>query len=178
MLSHYPEVDENFINVDVEIEVEWLKKVIQTIRTIRSESTISPAQTIPLIVKGASDSVITQVKKYSAPLKSMCKISEIHFLNSEKAAPVAASALVGNLELLIPLQGLIDVRNELLRLEKELNKIDNDIEFAENKLKNPTFTDKAPKEIIASIEEKLVLAQNSKRKLLDNLFKIKSLDSD
>jgi len=48
----------------------------------------------------------------------------------------------------------------------------------ENKLKNPTFTDKAPKEIIASIEEKLVLAQNSKRKLLDNLFKIKSLESD
>lgn len=177
MLSHYPEVDKKFINNDVEIEVEWLKKVIQTIRTIRSESTISPAKTIPLIIKSTSDSVITQVNKYSAPLKSLCKISEITFLDSEKTSPVSASAIVGNLELLIPLQGLIDVQNELTRLEKELNKIDNDIEFAENKLNTPTFTDKAPKEIIASVEEKLALAKNAKQKLLDNLVKIQSLES-
>lgn len=177
MLSHYPEVDENFINNDVEIEVEWLKKVIQAIRTIRSESTISPAQTIPLIIKNASDSIKNQVNKYSAQLKSLCKISKINFLDSETTAPVSASAIVGNLELLIPLQGLIDVQSELSRIEKELSKIDNDIEFAENKLKNPTFTDKAPKEIIASVEEKLALARNAKQKLLENMLKIRTLEN-
>ncbi len=178
MLSKYPEVDKKFINLAVEEEIEWLKKVIQTIRTIRSESTISPSQEISLVIKNTSEKMQLQINKYYAPLTTMCKISQISFLHANETAPVSASAVVGELELLIPLQGLVDVQSELIRLEKELAKIDKDIEFAENKLNNPTFTNKAPKDIITGVEEKLSIAKNAKQKLLHNLAKIKSLQPE
>ena len=175
MLSRYPLVEEQLINKDVEDEIDWLKKMIQSIRTIRSEMSISPAKLIPLNMRNVSPAMKERLQKYLQTLMLLSKLTYVHCLNDSEHSPVSASAVVGDIELLIPMAGLIDKEAELNRLEKELAKLDKDISFSEGKLNNPTFTDKAPTEIIASVREKLEQALRVREKLLHHQSTIETL---
>ena len=175
MLSHYPHVEEQFIHPVVEEEIEWLKKVVQSVRTIRSEMTISPAKLIPLNLRNATPMIQERIKKYERTLMSLSKLKSINYLNPEEAVPLSASAMVGEMELLIPMANLIDKEAELARLEKELAKLNKDIQLAEGKLNNPTFTDKAPAEIISKERDKLAQAQLAKDKLVHHQTTIEAL---
>ncbi|WP_133131056.1 valine--tRNA ligase [Legionella yabuuchiae] len=175
MLSKFPEVEAHLIDKPVEEEVEWLKKIIQSIRTIRSEMSISPAKQIPLILRNVSDENGALVKKYLPTLNSLGKLSKIKVLNKSETVPASASSVVGEMELLIPMAGLIDKEAELSRLEKEIAKLNKDISVAEGKLNNPNFTDRAPAEIIEKEQEKLALAKAAKEKLQTHQQTIESL---
>lgn len=175
MLSQYPKVEEHLINAAVEDEIEWLKKMVQSIRTIRSEMSISPAKLIPLNVRNVSAMMKERIDKYMQTLLLLSKVTSVNVLDDNAHIPVSASAVVGDIELLIPMAGLIDKEAELNRLEKELAKLDKDISFSEGKLNNPTFTDKAPPEIIASVREKLEQAQRVREKLLHHQSTIETL---
>ena len=175
MLSQYPLVDEKLINEPIEEELEWLKKMVQSIRTIRSEISISPAKFIPLHLKNVSTSMQERLNKYSRTLMSLSKLTSIHCLDPKDSVPVSASAVVGEIELLIPMAGLIDKEAELARLEKEIAKLNKDITFIEGKLNNSKFTDKAPEDIINKEKEKLSQAKLIKEKLLHHQSTIKSL---
>jgi valyl-tRNA synthetase len=175
MLSAYPQVDESFINEEIEEELEWLKSAIQAVRTIRSEMSISPSKQIPLNVRHYTPMLKERLEKYQQTLKFLSKINNIHFLAADEKIPVSATAVLGEMELLIPMADLIDKEAELARLAKEIAKLDKDITLAQDKLNNPKFTDKAPAEIIAKEQEKLAQANLSKEKLLQHKARIESL---
>lgn len=175
MLSSYPTVDKNFINPEIEEELAWLKTIIQAIRTIRSEMTISPAKLIPLLLRNINVINKERIIKYQSTLIALSKLTNIRCMDANETVPVSASAVVGEMELLIPMAGLIDKDAELARLHKEIAKLDKDIALAEGKLNNPKFTDKAPAEIIAKEQEKLMQAKLAKAKLLENKKTIETL---
>lgn len=175
MLSTYPKVNEEFINPSIEDELDWLKSAIQALRTIRSEMSISPAKLIPLHIRNITPSLKERLVKYERLLKTLGKINNINYLSSDEKIPVSATAVLGEIELLIPMADLIDKEAELSRLNKELAKLDKDIDLAQGKLNNPKFTDKAPDEIIAKEKEKLAQAQLAKDKLLQHKIRIESL---
>ena len=175
MLSTYPQVNHEFINNELEEEMAWVKEVIQSLRVIRSEMAISPAKLILLHVKNASPFYKTRFKHYHSTLMSLCKLTHIHFLEDNDPVPVSASAVIGDIELLIPMAGLINKEAELARLDKEITKLNKDITLAEGKLNNPKFTDKAPQDIIAKEKEKLEQAALTKDKLLQHRRKIEDL---
>jgi valyl-tRNA synthetase len=175
MLSPYPEVNEALINSEVEGEITWLKEVIQAVRTIRSEMTISPAKSIPLYLKNVTALVKERVEKYHPTLLSLAKLTSIHCMEEGEKSPIAASAVIGSLELLIPMAGLIDREAELSRLTKEISKLDKDISLAETKLCNSKFTDNAPQDIVAKEKEKLAQAKMTKEKLLRHKKAVSSL---
>ncbi|RUR10964.1 valine--tRNA ligase [Legionella sp. km772] len=175
MLSSYPQVDETFINDTIEEELEWLKAAIQALRTIRSEMSISPAKQIPLYIRNATPMLKERIEKYQQLFKTLSKITEIYYLSAEDKAPISATAVLGEIELLIPMADLIDKAAELARLSKEIAKLDKDISLAAGKLNNPKFTDKAPAEIIVKEQEKLAQANQSKEKLLQHKERIESL---
>jgi valyl-tRNA synthetase len=175
MLSHYPRVEEELIHEAIETEIEWLQNVIQSVRTIRSEMSISPAQFIPLYIRHATPELQERVEKYKTLLSSLAKLESITCLDSDKTVPLSATAVVNEVELLIPMAGLIDKTAELARLGKEISKLDKDIALAEGKLKNPQFKDKAPQEIIQKEEEKLQHAHSAREKLLTHRTAIEEL---
>ena len=175
MLSQYPEAEQTLINEPIEEEIEWLKKVIQSIRTIRSEMSVSPAKLIPLILHHYSPAQKDLIKKYQATLMSLAKLSTIEFLAAESIAPESASAVVGELELLIPLAGIIDKNAELTRLHKEVLKLDKDIAQSKNKLNNSQFVENAPKDVIQKENDRLAQAELSREKLLAHQKTIESL---
>ncbi len=175
MLSTYPQVNESLINDTIEEELEWLKSAIQAIRTIRSEMSISPAKQIPLYVRHATPKLKERIKQYQQLFKTLSKITEINYLSSEEKAPISATAVLNEIELLIPMANLIDKEAELIRLDKEIAKLDKDISLATGKLNNPKFTDKAPAEIIAKEQEKLTQANQSREKLMEHKQRIEAL---
>lgn len=175
MLSSYPQVESQFINPEIETEFTWIKRVVQSIRTIRSEMNISPSKHIPLLIRHQDPMIETRLQTYQSILMTLSKVSQIQVVSPKDTIPVCVSAIVGEVELLLPIADLIDKEAELARLNKELSKLDKDVEFAESKLNNEAFTSKAPAEIIASIKEKLVQAKQAQTKLLQHRDKIELL---
>lgn len=175
MLSAFPEVEPSLINPDVEKEIEWLKSVIQAIRTIRSEMAISPAKQIPLSLRNVDTITQQRIDKYLTTLSALAKVSQVHILSAKASAPASATAVVGEMELLIPMAGLIDKEAEVARLSKEIKKLNKDIQISESKLNNSNFTDRAPQEVIQKEKERLAQAQQAKGKLSKQLEMIEAL---
>ena len=136
---------------------------------------ISPAKLIPLHLRHVDDSLRLRVQKYLRLLSSLGKISHVHFIEADETIPVSASALVGSIELLIPMAGLIDKAAELHRLAKELNKVQQEIAFFQSKLNNEKFVSHAPAEIIDKERDKLAQAVLLQEKLLQHQSTIAAL---
>lgn len=175
MLSAYPQANAELINPDIEKTIEWLQSAIQAIRTIRSEMAISPAQWIPLLIKNATPEIKNEIEKHKHTFMVLSKLESINHLETDRSAPISASAVLGEVEFLIPMANLINKEAEMARLNKEIAKLDKDIQLAEGKLANPQFADKAPAEIIAKEQEKLAQAQITKEKLLQHKERIAAL---
>jgi valyl-tRNA synthetase len=76
------------------------------------------------------------------------RVASVDWLAPDDTAPESATALLGEMKLLIPLSGLIDKESELARLSKELDKKVTELEHCERKLANPSFIDKAPSVVV------------------------------
>lgn len=169
MLQSYPEYIARHVHETAETEIIWLKNVILNIRTIRSEMMIAPSKTIPLLLSKGNDNDKTLAKKYQTFLMNIAKLASINWLDENTPAPKASMAIVGNLQLLIPLEGLIDVDAETKRLQKELEKINNEIERLRNKLENANFVANAPQDIVEKEKAKLAEFTANKAKITNQL---------
>ena len=175
MLSQYPQAEPSLVNEPIEEEVEWLKTVIQSIRTIRSEMGVSPAKPIPLVIRHATTQEQDRLKKYQTTLIALAKIQTIEFIEEEAPVPVSASTVVGELELLIPMAGIIDKDAELNRLLKEISKFDKEIAQSKNKLSKAQFTENAPAEVIQKEHDRLAQSELARNKLLTHQKTIEAL---
>lgn len=175
MLSAFPKVNAEFVNDAIEEEMSWVQSAIQAMRAIRSEMSISPGKLIPLKIRNINPELKERAEKYRQTLMVIGRLNSICYLAADEAVPVSATAVLGELELLIPMADLIDKAAELSRLAKEVVKLDKDIALAEGKLNNPKFTDKAPADIIAKEHEKLAQAKQAKEKLIENKIRIEAL---
>jgi len=149
MLQPYPKVAKQDIDTAAEKDIDWLKQFIVTVRTIRSEMNISPAKKIPvLLTKGtaADQHRVADNRRY---LITLAKLSDLNWLPEGETLPAAASGVVDELELHIPMADLIDKQAEMARVEKELAKASKQLAACEQKLANPNYVDKAPAEVVA-----------------------------
>mgnify|MGYP002033733385 CR=1 FL=1 len=97
-------------------------------------------------------------------LPNMPKLEKLEWFEGDKA-PMSATQLVGEMEVLVPMAGLIDKDAELKRLDKELERLNKEIGRLEGKLNNEKFTAKAPAEVVEKEKEKLKDAQGSLQRL-------------
>ncbi|UOA08074.1 valine--tRNA ligase [Methylobacter sp. S3L5C] len=155
MLQPYPIADGARIDNNAVAEINWVMNFILGVRRIRGEMNIAPGKPLPVLLQDGSVTDQDYLTNSSAYLKRLGRLESITWLNSDDATPESAIALVGELKILIPMAGLIDKEAELARLEKEIQKIKNDLPRIEGKLSNPTFIDKAPPEVIDKEKTKL-----------------------
>ena len=107
--------------------------------------------------------------------EKLAKLAEIRFLTNNEEAPVASTAIVGGLEVLVPMAGLIDKEAELARLAREIDKLDKDLIKVKSKLANSGFVDKAPPEVVAREREKLASHQQVLDKLQQQVQQLQNL---
>ena len=144
----FPTVKTELIDKKVELIIEWTKTFIIGIRNIRGEMNISPNKLLPLIIFNASEKDKSYIHAYFPFLQSLAKIESFTFVKGEEDAPLAATSLVGNTKLFIPISGLIDKKVEIIRLQKEIDKCKKSLLRSEHKLDNPSYVNKAPKDVI------------------------------
>jgi valyl-tRNA synthetase len=175
MLQAFPISDEAHIDNDAIAETNWVMNFILGVRRIRGEMNIAPGKPLPVLLQNGSTSDQTFLANNTLYLKKLGRLESITWLNPSDATPESAIALVGELKILIPMAGLIDKDAELARLEKEIQKILNDLPRVEGKLSNPTFIDKAPPEVIEKEKAKLADLRSTLNNLEQQKARIQAL---
>ncbi len=175
MLQPYPVQNSSVIDAGVDAEIEWVKGVIVAIRNIRGEMNISPAKAIPVILSKGKATDQQYLESNTQFLTKLAKLDSISWLDKPEEAPLASTQLVGDMEVLVPMAGLIDVNAEEDRLNKEIGKLEKEISKLSGKLGNEKFVANAPEAVVNKEKEKLDKAENSLHQLKEQLEKIQSL---
>jgi valyl-tRNA synthetase len=136
-------------------DIEWLRAVLTQVRRIRSEMNIAPGKTIPLLFGNGNDSDRTRVEKFGAQIAFLAKTESQRWLAAGEVEPASAAAIVGEMKLLIPLAGLIDLSAEKARLEKEIKRIEGEIAKAGAKLSNANFVANAPAAVVEEMKQRI-----------------------
>jgi valyl-tRNA synthetase len=175
MLQPYPAPQDSKIDASAFADIEWVKGVIMGIRTIRGEMNIAASKKITVLLSGGDPTDTERLNQNSTFLKKLAGLEKITYLENAEQAPLSATALSGKLSILVPMAGLIDKQAEIARLTKEIDRLNKESEKIWHKLNNPSFTDKAPADVVNKEKEKLSMAQEAAEKLKEQQEKIAAL---
>ncbi len=171
----FPTCRNSLIDEAAETEMAWVMQFILGIRKIKGEMNIAPAKPVPVLLANASDKDKRLAEKHRHFLDFLARTESIEVLPADDHGPESATALVGEMKVLIPLAGLIDKDAEFKRLEKEIARLQGEVDRLENKLGNPHFVDKAPEAVVQKERDKLADAQKALVSLQAQLEKIRQL---
>lgn len=149
MLQPYPEVNEAYFDQAASDEIEWLKRVILGVRQIRAEMNISPGKQLPVLLQGGTTLDRERLARNHAYLSTLAKLASIDWLPDNAAPPASATALVDELALFIPIAGVIDLKQELARLQREIGKLADELTKVQSRLQNTGYLSKAPAPVVA-----------------------------
>ncbi|HTA65402.1 MAG TPA: valine--tRNA ligase [Xanthomonadaceae bacterium] len=142
-------------HANAEADIEWLKSAVSSLRRIRSELNVAPSKHVALLLQGRDAIDHARMERFDAQLRFLARIESVAWLDSTAHAPPASAALIGELKLLVPLAGLIDLDAERTRLAKEIARAEAEIRKCEGKL-SETFVSNAPAAVVAQERTRLV----------------------
>ncbi|OZB06618.1 MAG: valine--tRNA ligase [Idiomarina sp. 34-48-12] len=174
MMQPYPQVQEQQF-ATARDDMEWLKQVIVAVRNIRGEMNLSPSKPLPVLFKNADDVARKRLEHNANFLSALAKLESVTFLGSNEEAPASATALVGRMEIHIPMAGLIDTAAELARLDKAIEKAQKEFDLFTRKLSNENFVSKAPADVIEKERAKQAEAEETLQQLQQQRAKIAAL---
>ena len=166
MLARYPQADLGRIDEAAEAKVAELKGMIYACRNLRGEMNISPAQRMPLIAAGNTDT-LTAYAPYLAGLAKLSEVSVVTDISADELAPVAVA---GDFRLMLKVE--IDIAAERERLTKEISRLEGEIAKAEGKLANESFVARAPAAVVDQERARLAGFRDTVAKLKPQLDKL------
>jgi len=175
MLQPYPRAADNARDAEAEADLDWVRALIVAVRTIRTESGIGPAARLPVLLRHATARDAARLADNQALLIRLARLESIALLPADAEPPLAATALAGELEVLVPLAGLIDTATELARLDKEISRLQAEQQRLAGKLDNADFSERAPPAVVAREREKLAAAMDAIHKLREQRIRIAAI---
>ncbi len=172
MIADFPKAEEIESDTGAQVRMEKVKEVVSAIRNIRGEMNVPPSRKIEVIVQGAAGprGVIEEEVEF---VRALAAAGEVSFIDVDEAKPPkAAQAVAAELELFLPLAGLIDLDEEEKRLQKEIAKLEGDADKVMKKLENPQFVDKAPAAVVEKEKARAVELADNIAKLREGLARI------
>jgi len=158
-----------------EQDVAWLKEVIQGVRRIRSELNLPPARMLDVWFQGGGKSDRDRQQRFAGAVGQLARIHSTRWLEGDAATDQCAVALVGDLKILLPLKGLVNVEEELARLNKQLERETLDLRKSEGKLGNRRFVDNAPPEVVEQERQRLAAHRSNVENLNAQLQRLETL---
>ncbi len=154
MTEPFPETVGGWQNEDADAAANLVMGVITGLRNIRSETGIHPSAKVEagVICRDTNKAAILQDNIEA--VKALARVEEIEILEQGKRPKGAASYIFNEIEIYVPLAGLIDIAQEMAKLEKEKGKVAKQLAKVEGKLGNSKFLDNAPPEVVAKEEDK------------------------
>ncbi len=175
MLQPYPESDSAWLDSSAEADIDWVKGVIEGIRNIRGEMDIAPGRRFPVLLRRGDDEDRRRLDAHRRFLMQLAKLAEIRWLEDDEEAPVCATQLHGELEILVPLADLIDKEAEIARLEKEIAKLEKNLQTIDGKLANSKFVNNAPEQVVANERHRKQENETQLSALREKLSSIRAL---
>ena len=173
MLQPWPELGDGLRAPDAEEEMDWVIRMVSDIRTVRAEMNVPPSAELPLTVTGASAATIARLETHKALLARLARLSEVSV--SETVPKGAVQVVVDEATVALPIGDVIDVAQEVARLEKEIGKVDGEIGKIEKKLANESFTAKAPPAVVEEQRARAEDYRQSRTKLSQALDRLATL---
>jgi valyl-tRNA synthetase len=154
IIAKFPVPDERLIDLAINDDMKLIQESITAIRNLRKQLNLPPAKGIGIVARTADESQNQLFEHYAGYLNRLAKVEEISSgMDAQKPKP-AVSAVVRNLEIFIPLSGLIDPEQEKARLAKQLEKLLKELSGISRKLENENFLANAKPEVVAKEKEK------------------------
>lgn len=173
MLADFPLGDENLIDERAEREMQAVIELISKVRNIRAEMNIKPSDKPAIHI--SADAEVQKIFAENEP--QILKLARVSQLNLSETLDVpkasARGVLAGNVEIAIPLEGLIDFDRERERLENQLNKLNQENERLEKQLANQNFVERAPAEKVQEIRDRVAEIEMQMSALNQNLEALK-----
>jgi len=158
-----------------EQELGWIMQVVLGIRQIRGEMDIAPSRRVPLLLQHAGALELDLVQQHRALLTHLAGLESVRALAAHETPPPAAAAVVGELSLLVPMQGLIEPASELQRLERRVQKLEQELNRARGKLANDSFVQNAPPEVVAQERQRLAEFERTRHGLTRHIEQVRAL---
>ncbi len=175
MLQPFPVTRPEATDPAVEAEMRWVMDFILGIRRIRGELDIAPSRQLPVLLQGAGPADLERHARNAASIGRLAGISGIRPLGPDEVAPQAATALLGDLRILVPMAGLVDVEAELARLGRRRAKVDQDLARSEGKLGRESFVQNAPPEVVRQERTRVEEFRRELAQLTEQLERVASL---
>ena len=153
-LRPYPAPDGELIArcAQATTDVEWLKQMVTALRRVRSELGVSPGKQVPLLVQAGSEAARARLQRFDSQLKFLNRLERIDAVDGDP--PPAATGLVGDVKLFVPLEGLVDLDAERARLDKEIARVLSEKDKSAAKIAK--FSDKVPAAVVDQERQRLV----------------------
>ena len=175
MVAPFPVAQPELLDPAAEAEMTLLMAVITAVRNLRGEMNVPPGTRAPIQFYSPNQAALATLGRHARSLEILAKIDGLAFNPAGDRPQAAAKAVVEDVEIYLPLAGLIDFAEEDRRLTKELDKIGKDLTTAQRKLSNEDFMAKAPADVVAKEQEKVQTLTEKLAKLKSHKEKIKAL---
>ncbi len=178
-LQPYPEVNPNLINLDLEQQFDLVLATIRTIRNLRAEAEIKPGAKILAILQSESDrerQILTAAQSYIQDLAKVeqLTIQPLQPSETDSSSQKMIAGVVGTVQVQIPLAGVVDLDAMRGKLERDLKKVEAEIQSLSGRLSNPGFVNKAPAEVVQTAQATLVEAQKQAEILQSRLTELQN----
>ncbi len=172
-LQPYPEVDITLINPDLETSFTLLFETIRTLRNLRAEADIKPGVKVAVILQSESEQERSMVESGREYIQNLGKVAELTITSQlEQQTEQVIAGVVGTIQALIPLSGVVDIASLRGKLEKNLGKIEAEIKALTGRLNNPGFVNKAPEAVVQGARDALAEAQKQAEILHERLQRL------
>jgi len=175
MLAPYPAAAAAPADPAVETEMRWVMDFILGVRQIRGEMDIAPSLRFEVLLQDASALDLERWRRNASCVGRLANVGGAKPLRPDEIPPQSAVALLGDMKILVPMAGLIDVGAEVARLGKRRAKLEQELARAEGKLGNAKFVQNAPAEVVAQERERIEQFKRELAQLAAQLERIASL---
>ena len=155
MKADFPSSNNWRVDDEIVANTEWLKNIVSSVRQIRSEMNIPPNESIKIIINDASNTDSRRLESLGSFILNLASVESITQKDTSDDIPKSAFALLNQMKIYIPLEGLVDIEEEKARLEKKLVKLNQELKSVQDRLSNDTFVEKAPTEVVEELKGKL-----------------------
>ncbi len=172
VVHFWPQVESALFDDAAEREMRFIQDAIGGIRTTRSEMNVPPSKKAKLLYRTSDDHRERLLNKYEDYIKRLSRTESIAPIRKNQDLKSTATLVIDNTELFIPLADLINLEAERQRLEKEIDRISNQVVGLQKKLSNEDFLQKAPEQVVQRDKEKLQSFTEKLNKLKANLDRL------
>jgi valyl-tRNA synthetase len=155
MISEWPALIEEFDNNDAISDFEIIQDVIKAMRNVRAEYNVAPSKEVKVYIKPNTPKIKELLQNNTTILERFLNPEDLEYIENFNSDDEVISIVLNDLEMYLPLGSLVDISQEIERLEKEFKKLGGEIKRGEGMLSNPNFINKAPEQKVNIEKEKL-----------------------